>query len=119
MRDRHADYYVHFAEAAGPELLLQDQVRWYRFLQAENDNLRAVIEWGAESDQAESALRVVGALLWFWWSHGSSYEGRDLTLKTLALPSANQYKELRARALNTAGFFALGVRGNNPRQTEN
>jgi len=105
MHDRHAIYYVRMVEAAAPELLLQNQVRWDKLLQAEHDNFRAVIEWSAESDQAESALRVVGALLWFWWSHGSSHEGRDLTLKTLALPSADQFKEYRARALNTAGFL--------------
>lgn len=66
MRDRHAAYYIRLVEAAEPELLLQDQGRWYRLLQAEHDNIRAVIEWGAQSDQAESALRMVGSLLWFW-----------------------------------------------------
>ena len=105
MRDRHAAYYVSLGEATEPELLLQDQGRWYRLLQAEHDNIRAVIEWGAESNQAESALRMVGSLLWFWWSHGSIHEGLDLTLRALALPSAGQIPEYRARALNTAGYL--------------
>jgi predicted ATPase/DNA-binding SARP family transcriptional activator/Tfp pilus assembly protein PilF len=105
MRDLHAAYYVCLVEAAEPELLLQTQVRWFKLLQAENDNLRAVIEWGAESDQAESGLRLVGALLWFWFSYGSSREGRDLALKALASPSAVQFNHARLRALNTAGFL--------------
>jgi len=110
MRDRHGAFYVSMVEAAEPELLIRDQGRWYRLLQAERDNIRAVIEWGAESDQAESALRMVGALLWFWWSHGSVHEGLDLTLKALALPSAGRFPEYRARALNTAGYvqWSLG-----------
>ena len=105
MHAHHADYYVKLVEAGEPELLLQNQVHWYKLLWAENDNLRAVVDWSAESDQAEIGLRVVGALLWFWWSHGSSREGRDLTLNILALPSANQLNEFRARALNTAGYL--------------
>jgi predicted ATPase/DNA-binding SARP family transcriptional activator len=108
MRDRHTAYYVRLVEDAEPELLLENQVYWFKFMQAENDNLRAVIEWSAKSDQAESALRLVGAMLWFWFSYGSTHEGRDLALKALAIPSGvrfDQMKKTRARALNTAGFL--------------
>jgi non-specific serine/threonine protein kinase len=113
MRDRHAAYYVSLVEAAEPELLLQDQGRWYRLLQEEHDNIRAVIEWGAESDQAENALRIVGSLLWFWWSHGPMHEGLDLTLQAMTLPSADRFPEHRARALNTAGYLHWSL-GNIP-----
>jgi tetratricopeptide (TPR) repeat protein len=105
MRDRHAEYYVHLVEAAEPELLLRNQVRWFKLLQVENDNLRAVVEWSVESNQAESALRLVGAMLWFWFSNGSSREGHDLALKALALPSEARLINYRARALNTAGLM--------------
>jgi predicted ATPase/DNA-binding SARP family transcriptional activator len=105
MRSRHAAYYVRLVETAEPELLLHNQGCWFRLLQAERDNLYAVVEWSAESDQAESALRLVGALLWFWFSHGSTRAGRDFALKALALPSALHFKQARARALNTAGFL--------------
>ncbi|HVN56314.1 MAG TPA: tetratricopeptide repeat protein [Anaerolineaceae bacterium] len=108
LRDRHAAYYVHLVEAAEPELLFQNQVRWFKLLQAENDNLRAAIEWSLESKQTENALRMLGALLWFWFSYGSTREGRDLAIKVLASPSEDQfdrYKEIHAKALNTAGFL--------------
>jgi non-specific serine/threonine protein kinase len=105
MCSRHADYYVRLVETAEPELLLQNQVHWFKLLQEENDNLRAVIEWSSETGQAESALRLVGALLWFWFSYGSTREGRDLALKALVSPSGARFKEARARALNTAGFL--------------
>ena len=110
MRDRHAEYYVRLAEAAEPEFYLNKQVDWYRLLQAENDNIRAVFELSAENDQAESALRLTGALRRYWFFVGPAYEGRDLAIKALALPSAIQYKNARARALNTAGYlqFVLG-----------
>ena len=106
VRDRHAAYYVRLVEAAEPELFLQHQARWYRLLQAEHDNLRAVVEWSVESDQAERALRLVGASLWYWFSTGSIREGHDLAVKALAAPSAARLREVRARALNMAGFLA-------------
>jgi predicted ATPase/DNA-binding CsgD family transcriptional regulator len=120
VQNRCAAYYVRLVEFAEPELLLPNQAHWSRLLQAENDNLRAVIEWSAESsgygkspdkdsladgNQVESALRLVGALLWFWFSYGSTREGRDLALKALAAPTGTQFMEARARALNTAGFL--------------
>ena len=112
---------MRLVEAAESELLLKNQVHWFKLLQAENDNIRAVIDWGAESEfsiyalsdedsaneksRIESALRLVGALLWFWFSYGSTSEGRDLALKALSSPSGVQFKAVRARALNTAGLL--------------
>jgi predicted ATPase/DNA-binding SARP family transcriptional activator len=118
IRDQHADYYVRLAEAAEPVLLLQNQVRWFKLLQAEYDNMRAVIEWSVERDQAERALRVVVALFWFWWLNGFSREGRDQAIKALALPSARQFKEKRAQVLSTAGFFQL-LQGDFPSAKQN
>jgi tetratricopeptide (TPR) repeat protein len=69
--------------------------------------MRAVIEWSAESDQANNALRVVVALFWFWWVNGFTREGRDLAFKALSLPSAMRDKVRRAQALSVAGFFQL------------
>ncbi len=110
MSDRHASYYVSLVEAVEPELLLQNQVHWFKLLQAENDNLRAVIEWSVISDQAEPALRLINALLWFWFSYGSTREGYELAFKALSLPSAAQLIEARAKALNKAGFLLYLLR---------
>jgi predicted ATPase len=105
--DQHADYYVRLVEVAEPELLLQSQVRWFKLLQAENDNIRAVIEWSTETNQAERALRIVAALMWFWFTNGSNHEGHDLALRALSIPSAVLFKEARARALNSAGLIQI------------
>jgi predicted ATPase/DNA-binding SARP family transcriptional activator len=110
LSDQHAAYYVGLAEAAEPELLLQNQVHWFKLLQAENDNLRAVIEWSVKSDQAEPALRLISALLWFWFSYGSTREGCDLALKALSLPTAAQLVEAHAKALNKTGFLLYLLR---------
>lgn len=105
VRNRHAEYYTRLVEAAEPELLLPDQVRWFKLLQAENDNFQAMVDWSAESSQAEYALRLVGALWFFWWSQSSSSQGLDLALKALAFPSSDQLRVYRARAHNTAGVL--------------
>ncbi|RPI86011.1 MAG: hypothetical protein EHM41_09600, partial [Chloroflexi bacterium] len=105
LRKRHVEYYVSLVENTESELLLQNQGVWYRLLQAENDNIRAAIEWSVENNQAECALRIVGALLWYWWSHGSIREGRDLSFKVLDLPSTPLLVGYRGRALNTAAYL--------------
>jgi tetratricopeptide (TPR) repeat protein len=117
MRDQHAAFYVDLIEAAEPELLRQNQVRWFKSLQAEHDNLHAVVEWSMESDQPERALRLTSSLLWFWFSFGSAREGRDLTLKALGARSAVQHKDVRAKALSAAGFL-LCVLGETARARE-
>jgi len=121
MCDRHAGYYVTLIETAAPQLLSQEQGRYYRLLQAESENIRAVVEWSVADvsadhglERAASGLRIVGAILWFWWSHGSVRDGLDLALKVTALPPLPQLLEYRARALNTAAYtyWVLGEMDN-------
>jgi predicted ATPase/DNA-binding SARP family transcriptional activator len=100
LNTRHADYYVHLVEATAPRLFLPNQAYWYKFLQVEYVNIRAVIEWSIESDQPESALRIVGTFFWFWVLLGFR-EGLDLASRALDLPSSHQLGEFRGRALNT------------------
>lgn len=105
MHRQHACYYVQLVEAAEPELLAQNQVQWFKRLDAETDNLRAVIEWSSETGEVESALRLVGALLWFWFSYGSTREGCELSMRAIAASMGGHFPASRARALNTAGFL--------------
>ena len=105
MRNRHAAYYVFLTESAEVELLSTDQVCWHNLLRAEFDNLRRAILWSSENGPAENALRIVGALMWFWFRKGDIHELSDLALHALTSPLASSPDRARARALNTAGFF--------------
>jgi predicted ATPase len=112
MFDRHEGYYVSLIDeeridSFESEHNLQNYKRWYKVLQAESDNIRAVIEWSAEGNLIESALRLVGGLVWYWYFFGSPREGRELALKALASPSSANFPQLRARALNTAGHLQV------------
>jgi predicted ATPase len=66
VRERHAKYYLALAQEAEPELEGADQIRWMDRLEAEHDNLRAVLSWALEGGQAELGLRLAGALRLFW-----------------------------------------------------
>jgi len=59
VRRRHAEHYVAFAEAAAPHLHGRDQATWIERLEAEIDNLRAVMTWSAGAGDADLALRLV------------------------------------------------------------
>jgi hypothetical protein len=59
MRGRHAAYYVTFATVAGDGLRGADEVSWTLRLNAELDNLRAVLSWCLATEDADLALRLV------------------------------------------------------------
>src|SRR5439155_15144704 len=48
-RRRHAEYYADFCERAGPKLDGPDELAWARRVEAELDNIRAVLRWGSDA----------------------------------------------------------------------
>ena len=68
IRQRHADYYLAWAEQADPLLESHQQALWLERLQCEHDNLRAALDWFADTAQAEPGLRLASAL----WRSGKS-----------------------------------------------
>ena len=70
LRTRHAEYYLSLAEAAGPELLRRDQVRWLRRLDTEWDNLRGAFAHFAAEDRQQDILRIAVPLGRFAISRG-------------------------------------------------
>jgi len=122
VRDRHLDFFVRFAEIVDEKLKGRDQVLWQRRMSAEQDNLRAALEWGLSRDP-DSALRIVGAANLFWTAGGYSAEGFRWTQKALEqvektpLPkdiTNEQRLAARARALRgqTRLYLSLGDNAN-------
>jgi predicted ATPase/class 3 adenylate cyclase/DNA-binding CsgD family transcriptional regulator len=105
-RQAHALYYLTLAEAAEPELAGPQQAVWLERLEREYDNLRVALGWFLERGEAgqsmEMALRLAGALWWFWEDRGHWSEGRDFLewalagRKGIAVPV--QVKALKAAA---------------------
>ncbi|MGE5377369.1 MAG: adenylate/guanylate cyclase domain-containing protein [Bacteroidota bacterium] len=116
--DRHLAYSVEFAELVDEKLKGSDQVEWQSRMAAEQDNLRAALDWGLNRDP-DSALRIVGAANLFWTASGYSAEGFRWTQKALeqvdqsplsAGTTAEQRLISRARALRglTRLYLSLG-----------
>jgi len=62
IREKHADYYLYLATAAGPKLKGHDQGQWLRHLDAEWDNLRAAFSYLAADNRDDDVLALAVAL---------------------------------------------------------
>ncbi len=85
IRRRHAAYYVNLAEMAERNLVNHWGEGWLERLALEQDNLRAALQWTFDHD-GTLALRLVSALLPFWFFRAEFTEGRAWAERAIALP---------------------------------
>ena len=105
----HRDYYLWLAEEASNALLSQEHTNWLERLQAEDDNLRAALEWSrGQPDQTEALARLVAALKDYWAYTGRFSEGRRWAEEALA-DRERVSRHHRIRLLFTAGRLALDL----------
>jgi predicted ATPase/DNA-binding SARP family transcriptional activator len=104
VRQRHRDMFIAFAEGAEPKLKGAEQLEWLDRLEVEHDNLRAAWDCAIESDP-EVALKLVSALLHFWFMRGNPSEGHEWS--TRLLERTNQWGQTakRAHVLGVAGWL--------------
>jgi len=107
MRMAHLRAFVDLAEVAEPELTGSELSRWLAYLETEHDNLRAALRWAIDSGDAESSLRLTGALWRFWHLHSHFAEGSQWLEQALQVAGLQAPAALRAKALNGAGFLAF------------
>jgi tetratricopeptide (TPR) repeat protein len=101
----HAEYFLTLAEEAYPELRGPNQLEWLERLEVEHDNLRAALSWALKRKEVEVALRLGGALWWFWSVRGYQSEGRRWLEQALAMEGRGS-PEVRAMALAGVGWLA-------------
>ena len=106
IRRHHADFYLALAETGEPQILGSHYRVSLERLEAEHDNFRAVLQWSLEQGEAETALRLGGALHPFWGRRGYVLEGRKWLTDALASPRAAERTPARARALFGAASLA-------------
>jgi predicted ATPase len=111
----HAQYFLTLAEEAPPELRGSNQLEWLEKLEAEHDNMRAAFSWALEREEAEVALKLGGALSWFWSVRGYQSEGRRWLEAALAI-EGRVSPEVRAMALAGAGWLPIAARRPRPGQ---
>ena len=103
-RYAHAAYHLHLAEHIDSHLRSTQQAVWLPRLGAEHDNLRAALRWSIDHGEKEIALRLGGALWYFWEVCGSWSEGRTFLEQALAV-SEGLAAAVRAKALCGAGVL--------------
>src|SRR5829696_4377924 len=102
----HAEYFLALAEEAEPMLWGAEDAAWLDRLDQEHDNMRAALSWAIEHEEATLALRVSGALRWFWYMEGYYGEGRRWLEAALGKNWGAAAAEARARALEGVGWLA-------------
>jgi predicted ATPase/class 3 adenylate cyclase len=99
VRRRHAEAFLRLAEEAEREGAATERSVWLARLERENDNLRAALAWSLEQEgSGEMALRLAGALAWFWSGHHYLSEGRRWLEQSLALATLSHAAERHPRA---------------------
>jgi predicted ATPase/DNA-binding SARP family transcriptional activator/DNA-binding CsgD family transcriptional regulator len=101
----HAEYFLALAEEAEPRLWESGDKAWFDRLKAEHDNIRAALAWTLEHEEAELALRLSGALRWFWRARGYYGEGRRWLERALS-EEGRTSAAARAKALDGVGWLA-------------
>ena len=84
---RHYAYFLTLVETANEELKGPNQLEWLERVEQDYSNLRVALEWALKSDRVapgdDKALRLAGALRWFWRMRGHFHEGRSWLLEAL------------------------------------
>ena len=104
MRQRHADYFLGVAEEAEPHLTGADQAPWLERLEAEHDNFRLSLDSLRRADRGGEELRLVGALMRFWYVRGHLREGSSRCEEALA--AHDDQSKARLKALFGAALLA-------------
>lgn len=114
IRQRHAEYYLAFAEKAEPGFRSHEHAAWFSQVVTEHDNLRAALQWAfshadlrRDPHAVEIGVRLAQALWWFWYVHGYWSEGRDWYTKCLTLPLERLPPLVQVRAYIYASLFTI------------
>ena len=107
LREKHFGWFVQWAEQAGGGLSGPDQEVWLSRLDADHDNLRAVLRQAAAADGADdTGLRLCAALGQFWYRLGSWSEGIEWA-ETMLARCPDEASVARARTLYALGLLKM------------
>ena len=110
-QEAHARWCVELAERAEPHLRKHGQVEWLDRLEAEHDNFRAALDESLKHRQAETAMRLAGALSEFWKMRAFAKEGVKWLESALQLALSRVETESEAESIpaNVRAKVHLGI----------
>ena len=106
LRDRHARWFLGWAETVSADLERNPSPAVLASLEADHENLRSALGWLLERPDHDGALRLASALGFFWTTHGHYSEGRTWLRRALDGAPASP-TVVRGRALQAFGHIAL------------
>ncbi|MFF0308232.1 BTAD domain-containing putative transcriptional regulator [Streptosporangium sp. NPDC004379] len=109
VRLAHAVFFTELAEASDPALRDRGQAAALAALAAEHDNLSAALRWAVEESRTVLALRLAGALGWYWWLRGHRAEGARRAREAVGLATGGEDPRLIALAEAAHGYNALSA----------
>ncbi|HEV2579293.1 MAG TPA: NB-ARC domain-containing protein, partial [Ktedonobacteraceae bacterium] len=109
-RRAHAMHYLNLAEQADLHLKGPQQLKWLAQLEMGQENLWVALAWCMEhigyAEVEETALRLCGALGWFWFLRGYWSEARRWLDGILGADSSSEATAARAKARYVSGMLA-------------
>ncbi|MFI6796776.1 AfsR/SARP family transcriptional regulator [Streptosporangium canum] len=108
VRLAHAMFFTELAERSDPGLRGHGQLAVVAEMAAEHDNLSAALRWAVEAARSDLALRLVGALGWYWWLRGYRVEGAHRAHEVLRLAGDDADPARLALARASYGANAVG-----------
>ncbi|MGH9150871.1 MAG: ATP-binding protein [Acidimicrobiales bacterium] len=106
VRDRHLEFHVGLAGRAQHGLHGGQPELWMTRLAAGLDDLRAAMDWAAESGDLRALVGLTEPIVRFWMERGLSREVHRRLHDAAQVPGAPD--AVRVRGLNTAAALALG-----------
>jgi predicted ATPase/DNA-binding CsgD family transcriptional regulator len=105
VRDRHLAFHVVLAGRAREGLAGGQPEPWMARLAADLDDLRAAMDWAAESGDLRGLVGITEPIVRFWFEHGLSAEAYRRLHDAADAPDAGD--DDRVRGLTTAAALAL------------
>ncbi|MGD3105593.1 ATP-binding protein [Streptomyces sp. YGL11-2] len=85
---RHTAHFLRFATDADPRIRSAEQLPWLARIEAELDNVRAVLHRALTARDTATAQRLTVAMGWFWWLRNYRVEGASWVKRVIALGPA-------------------------------
>ncbi|GAA3632521.1 BTAD domain-containing putative transcriptional regulator [Microbacterium awajiense] len=102
---RHAAWLAGYAERLAPRLRTAQAKATRGAIAAARPDLDAAIAWAIDAGERAIAVRLVGALAWYWHERGAGADTISLIERALALPG-DPLPDAEANALRAATFIA-------------
>jgi predicted ATPase/DNA-binding CsgD family transcriptional regulator len=106
LRDRHLAFHVRLAGRAHAGLTGGQPEPWMARLAADLDDLRAAMDWAAESGDLRGLVDITEPIVRFWFERGLSGEVHRRLHDAAEIPGVPE--EERVRGLTTAALLAIG-----------